>query len=180
MREELRDAGILCWRNPSIHGAWRSRRPSFAHRIFRCHLGSTPITSGLAPGPQCRGPLPIRILVVLSKGFHHLFEGLDRWCLPMAPNSARGIARPGSTELPQTIPDCRILAAAGQRVRPFLLSADLLVHPARALEGGCNVGYEALAWRVRRWFSSNASSAVLHDVDGIVLFRGRCGSTKLR
>ena len=169
LREELRDADFaLAQSEYTVRALEAVSFPS--ERIFRCHLGVD--TDYYRPRVGPREPGPIRVAFLggssMRKGVLHLMqawregrpEGAE---LLLAGNRTAGLER-----LPQDISACRILGRLpdGEFVQ-FLQSADILVHPSLA-EGGCNVVYEALACGIPAIVSSNATSAVRNEMEGIV------------
>jgi glycosyltransferase involved in cell wall biosynthesis len=139
-------------------------------RIFRCHLGVD--TSYFKPrtGPRQPGPLRVAFLggASLRKGVHHLLKAWSEARPDGAELLLAGNRTAGIENIPPSIPSCRVLGRLPDReFLEFLQSADLLVHPSLA-EGGCNVVYEAMACGMPAIVSSNATSAVRHEIEGIV------------
>ena len=169
LKDELRDADFVIAQSEYSVRAVQAAGIA-PNRIFRCHLGVD--TSYFRPrvGPREPGPLRIAFLggSSLRKGVHHL---LKVWT-DLQPKNAEllvaGNRTAGLDQLPQTVPSCRILGRLSDtEYVKFMQSVDLLVHPSLA-EGGCNVVYEALACGVPALVSSNATSAVRNEVEGLV------------
>jgi glycosyltransferase involved in cell wall biosynthesis len=140
-------------------------------RLVRQHLGVD--TRKYFPRTSDRSPGPIRILFLggtsRRKGVHHLFEawaqGIEGAELLIGGNRVQGLDA-FSTRLP---PDSRLLGHIPDADFPALIrNADILVNPSLS-EGGSNVVYEALASGVPCVISRNASSAVRHGLDGLVV-----------
>ena len=169
MREELRDADfVLAQSEYTVRALQAADVPP--ERIFRCHLGVDTDYFRPRVGPREPGPLRIAFLggSSLRKGVHHLLKAWTESRPENAELLLAGNRTAGLDQLPQTIPDCRILGRLpDSEFVQFLQSADILVHPSMA-EGGCNVVYEALACGVPAVVSSNATSAVRNDIEGIV------------
>ena len=180
LRDEVRDADFLLAQSEYSVRTLQAVGVK-PERIFRCHLGVDTAYFRPRVGPRAPGPLRVAFLGGSSvrKGVHHLLQvwselqpqGVE---LLLAGNRTAGLDR-----LPQSIPSCRILGRLpDEEFLQFLQSADLLVHPSLA-EGGCNVVYEALACGVPAIVSSNATSAVRNEVEGIVFPVGNVEALKL-
>jgi len=144
-----------------------------AKRIIRCHLGVD--TSYFQPRTTARRPGPLRFLFLggtsRRKGLGQLLEAWRRGGneelrdaeLILAGNRTGNIG-----DMLQGIPNCRVLGhVPDDQFVALLQDADVLVHPSWA-EGGCNVVYEALACGLPCVVSTNATSAVRNNIDGIV------------
>lgn len=140
-------------------------------RIIRCHLGVD--TQVFRPHKGSRRTGPIRVLFLggasRRKGVHHLLEAWKSINLPEAELLIAGNRAEGLGDLPKQIVNCRILGRLPDSdFLELLQQADILVHPSLA-EGGCNVVYEALACGIPTVISSNSSSAVRHQREGIIV-----------
>jgi glycosyltransferase involved in cell wall biosynthesis len=168
LRQELRDADFALAQSEYTVRALEA--VSFPpERIFRCHLGVDIEYFRPRVGPREPGPIRVAFLggSSMRKGVHHLLQAWREGRPQGAELLLAGNRTAGLDQL-QEIPSCRILGRLpDSEFVQFLQSSDILVHPSLA-EGGCNVVYEALACGVPAIVSSNATSAVRNDVEGIV------------
>lgn len=150
-------------------------------RIIRCHLGVD--TDYFRPATTPRKPGPVRVAFLggtsTRKGVHHLLEAWNGLDLDGAELLLAGNRTAGLENFPKSLPRCRVLGRLPDlEFRQFLQDADLLVHPSLA-EGGCNIVYEALACGVPAIVSTNATSAVRSEVEGMVVPVGNVPALKL-
>ena len=140
-------------------------------QILRCHLGVD--TLYFQPRKRERRPGPLRVLFLggasRRKGVHYLLEAWRTIDAPEVELLISGNRTEGLEDFPRNLPNCRVLGRVPDgKFLDLLQQADILVHPSLA-EGGCNVVYEALACGVPVIVSSNGSSAVRHEREGIVV-----------
>jgi glycosyltransferase involved in cell wall biosynthesis len=179
LKEESRDAEFVLVQSEYSARAVASIGVA-PDRIIRCHLGVDTDYFRPPEGPRKPGPLRVAFLGGSSvrKGIHHLLEAWSGLDLDGAELLLAGNRTAGLNEIPET-PRCRILGRLpDHEFRQFLQDADVLVHPSLA-EGGCNVVYEALACGVPAIVSTNATSAVRPDLDGLVFPAGNIIALKL-
>jgi glycosyltransferase involved in cell wall biosynthesis len=179
LKEESRDAEFVLVQSEYSARAVASIGVA-PDRIIRCHLGVD--TDYFRPSEGPRKPGPVRVVFLggtsLRKGIHHLLEAWSGLDLDGAELLLAGNRTAGLKDIPQT-ERCRILGRLpDHEFRQFLQDADVLVHPSLA-EGGCNIVYEALACGVPAIVSTNATSAVRPDVDGLVFPTGNIIALKL-
>jgi len=153
-------------------------------RVIRCHLGVD--TKYFRPRQGLRRSGPVRFLFLggasQRKGLAQL---LRAWQLGKAAgelgNAELILAGNRTADLGDMlakVPDCRSLGRVpDENFVAFVQDADVLVHPSWA-EGGCNVVYEALACGLPCVVSTNATSAVRNEVDGIVFPVGNVEALK--
>lgn len=151
-----------------------------SEQIIRCHLGVD--TSYYRPRTEQRKPGPLRVLFLggtsIRKGVHHILQAWKELGLEGAELLIAGNRTAGLSEMPEGIPNCRILGRIPDSgYLQTLQDADVLVHPSLA-EGGCNVVYEALACGTPCIVSSNATSAVRTGKEGIVFPVGNLPALK--
>jgi len=140
-------------------------------QILRCHLGVD--TQYFQPRQRSRRAGPLRVLFLggasRRKGVHYLLEAWRKLNVREAELLIAGNRTAGLERLGTEVTNCRVLGrVSDDEFRDLLQQADILVHPSLA-EGGCNVVYEALACGVPVIVSSNGSSAVRHEREGIVI-----------
>jgi glycosyltransferase involved in cell wall biosynthesis len=140
-------------------------------QIVRCHLGVD--TQYFQPRKLRRSTGPLRVLFLggasRRKGVHYLLEAWRNVNAPEAELLIAGNRTEGLEDLPKDVANCRVLGRVSDgEFLDLLQQADMLVHPSLA-EGGCNVVYEALACGLPVIVTSNGSSAVRHDREGIVV-----------
>ena len=140
-------------------------------QILRCHLGVD--TQYFQPRKRNRGAGPLRVLFLggasRRKGIQFLLEAWRNLNAPEAELLIAGNRTAGLENLPKDVTNCRVLGRVSDgEFLDLLQQADMLVHPSLA-EGGCNVVYEALACGVPVIVSSNGSSAVRHEREGLVV-----------
>jgi glycosyltransferase involved in cell wall biosynthesis len=139
-------------------------------QILRCHLGVD--TQYFQPRKHSRLAGPLRVLFLggasRRKGVHYLLEAWRTVNAGDAELLIAGNRTEGLEDFP-SIANCRVFGRVpDSEFLDLLQQADMLVHPSLA-EGGCNVVYEALACGVPVIVSSNGSSAVRHEREGIVV-----------
>jgi glycosyltransferase involved in cell wall biosynthesis len=122
-------------------------------------------------GSRLPGPLGVLFLGGASrrKGVHYLLEAWRNLNAPEAELLVAGNRTDGVEGIRGIVGNCRVLGrVSDSEFLELLQQADMLVHPSLA-EGGCNVVYEALACGLPVIVSSNGSSAVRHNREGIVV-----------
>ena len=149
-------------------------------QIVRCHLGVD--TQYFQPRKSCRRAGPLRVLFLggasRRKGVHYLLEAWRTINAPEAELLIAGNRTAGLEDFPRNVANCRVLGRVSDgEFLDLLQQADMLVHPSLA-EGGCNVVYEALACGVPVIVSSNGSSAVRHEREGIVVPPGNADALR--
>jgi glycosyltransferase involved in cell wall biosynthesis len=140
-------------------------------QILRCHLGVD--TEYFQPRNRSRRAGPLRVLFLggasRRKGIHYLLQAWQSINAPEAELLIAGNRTAGLENVPRNLTNCRVLGRVSDgEFLDLLQQTDMLVHPSLA-EGGCNVVYEALACGVPVIVSSNGSSAVRHEREGIVV-----------
>lgn len=180
LKEEVRDAEFVLVQSEYSARAVESVGVA-PDRIIRCHLGVDTDYFRPPTGPRKPGPVRVAFLggTSMRKGVHHLLEAWAGLDLDGAELLLAGNRTAGLKEFPRTVARCKILGRLpDDEFRQFLQDADFLVHPSLA-EGGCNVVYEALACGVPAIVSTNATSAVRSEVEGLVFPVGNVGALKL-
>ena len=170
LKEELREAEFILVQSEFSARSVQALGVA-SQQIIRCHLGVDTQYFKPRSGTRRAGPLRVLFLGGASrrKGVHYLLEAWRHLNAPETELLIAGNRVEGLGDLPKHIVNCRVLGrVSDSEFLDLLQQADILVHPSLA-EGGCNVVYEALACGVPAVVSSNASSAVRHEREGIVV-----------